>query len=104
MKKINLIRLRDNSEHVVEPLLFKRKGTELNYTLLFKLTTGHRITPFEFKKFWKYKNGSEGINLLYHIVYSDDLIKDLVYASNPFLAMIPKGIPWSNSIRVPFKI
>lgn len=89
MKKITLLR-NDGVEFLTQPVVHKRKGSKCNYTLLFVLTNGYRITPYEFnKRSWKYKHSGDAMNLIFSILYDDDaFIKNILYAKNPLLELM----------------
>lgn len=60
------------------------KSSSLDYLLM---EDGYRICPYEKRKFWKYYNVGPALGL--RILYGRNYyIKDLLYAKNPFLAML----------------
>lgn len=85
-----------------------RKGSKSDPLVIYKLSNGYRITPFEFKHFWKYKDTMTGMRAIMEEVYNSPAstfsMADLVYSSNPFLALVPKtpGIS-GGSFTVPIK-
>lgn len=66
------------------------KSESLDYLLL---PNGYRILPYEQRKFfqWAPGQGSKLLNIMYGRSSYKELMKDLVYNVNPFLALIEKS-------------
>lgn len=83
-----------------------RGGSRSPSTWVFtlnKVFKKYRISPYEFKKYWKYLDPSQPMILLLREVYCDSYFKDLIYAENPFLAMIKKE-PFSYGVYLPVPV
>lgn len=73
-----------------------RIGIKSPSTWIFTLNRvfkNYRITPYEFNKYWEFKDRFEVYALLLNDLYKDstDYMCRLVYNENPLLSMIPKS-------------
>jgi len=75
-----------------EVVLAKARGSKSEPLDVMKLSDGYRITPYEFRKFWKHVNVSQLLNFHFFSIYCRDMkiFEDLLYAENPFLALARK--------------
>lgn len=75
-----------------------------DYTLLiFKLDNGYRITPYEFKKYWKHHYIVEAVQLGMKLLYRPHNLDYLLYDKNPFLELVnikPKHEPIPIFIKI----
>lgn len=106
MEKItlDLIKLSDNSVHKAELSIIGRGGTKSPDTWIWILSNGHRIVPYAFVKLWKPLNSLQLLNVFCKIMYTKELITDLIYAENPLLKAIKSKPNFSGQyIPVPIR-
>ncbi len=96
--KIFVTRL-DGVEVEVVEYCYTRGGSH-SPTLFIWEYQGKRITPYERRlRGWK-----QTINQIFKSVYRPELIKDLIFQENPFLALVPKDTSWGGAyVKVPFE-
>lgn len=75
---------------------YGRRGSRSPSNWVFTLNgwfNNYRVTQYEFRKFWKFKDANKIMVLILYDIYMDDkdYMKDLVYAKNPLLKMIGKN-------------
>lgn len=74
----------------VNRIFLNPRGSRGETLEIYQLNTCYRITPYEFKHFWEYKDVQTAIKILLKDLYEGFDMRVLVYPQNPLLAMISK--------------